>query len=232
MPQDTGSSPSASDGPDAPPGTIYGRRVGRGLRHSEPHGLGAFATDATVRFFEKRERGAECLLPDRGNPSGEHHGLHRGPVRRQERVSFFRSIYRNIETYLYLQSTFTKTKFQAKEKNMSITVIKPQELIELCKKGKKIDLIDVRTPVEYREVHVEFARNVPLDQLDAAELMQTRKRSAGESLYVICHSGGRGQQACEILLKAGFSNVFNIEGGTIACVEAGLPIVRGKKAIS
>ena len=35
-----------------------------------------------------------------------------------------------------------------------------------------------------------------------------------------------------MFLKAGFSNVVNIEGGTMACVEAGLPVVRGKKAIS
>ena len=44
---------------------------------------------------------------------------------------------------------------------MSITVIKPQELAEHRKEGRKIDLIDVRTPVEFREVHVEVARNVP-----------------------------------------------------------------------
>ena len=115
---------------------------------------------------------------------------------------------------------------------MSIAVIKPGELAELHKNGKKIDLIDVRTPVEYREVHVEFARNVPLDQLDAAGLMQARHGSADESLYVICRSGSRGEQACEKFLKSGFSNVFNVEGGTMACVEAGLPVVRGKKAIS
>ena len=47
-----------------------------------------------------------------------------------------------------------------------MSIITPQELAELCKDGKKIDLIDVRTPVEYREAHVEIARNVPLDQLD------------------------------------------------------------------
>jgi rhodanese-related sulfurtransferase len=127
---------------------------------------------------------------------------------------------------------FQETKTQAKEKTMSIAVIKPQELAELCKNGKKVDLIDVRTPVEYREVHVEFARNVPLDQLDAAELMRGRNGSASDSLYVICRSGGRGQQACERFLKAGFSNVFNIEGGTMACLEAGLPVVRGKQAVS
>lgn len=115
---------------------------------------------------------------------------------------------------------------------MSIAVIKPQDLAELCKNGQKIDLIDVRTPVEYREIHVEFARNVPLDQLDAAELMQARHGSADESLYVICRSGSRGQQACEKFFKAGFSSVVNVEGGTMACVEAGLPVVRGKKAIS
>jgi rhodanese-related sulfurtransferase len=115
---------------------------------------------------------------------------------------------------------------------MNITVIKPQELAELSKEVQKFDLIDVRTPVEYREVHVEFARNVPLDQLDPVALMQARNGSANEPLYVICRSGSRGKQACEKFLKAGFPNVVNIEGGTLACVEAGLPVVRGKKAMS
>ncbi len=115
---------------------------------------------------------------------------------------------------------------------MSIAVIKPHEVEKLSKKGQNIDLIDVRTPVEFREVHVEFARNVPLDQLDPAALMQARNGSTDEPLYVICRSGSRGQQACEKFHKAGFSNVVNIEGGTLACVEAGLPAVRGKKAIS
>jgi rhodanese-related sulfurtransferase len=50
---------------------------------------------------------------------------------------------------------------------MCVTAISPQRLAELCKAGR-IDLIDVRTPVEFREVHVEHARNVPLDRLDPA----------------------------------------------------------------
>src|SRR6266700_1250653 len=105
---------------------------------------------------------------------------------------------------------------------MSFHVINPHVLAELCKVGKKIELIDVRTPVEYREVHVEIARNVPLDQLDVTALIQSRNGSANEPIYVICRSGGRGQQACEKFLKAGFSNVINVEGGTMACVDAGL----------
>ena len=115
---------------------------------------------------------------------------------------------------------------------MAVTTMSPCKLAELCKEGKKIDLIDVRTPVEFREVHVQIARNVPLDRLDPAALMQARNGSADEPLYILCRSGSRGQQACEKFLTAGFANVVNIEGGTLACIEAGLPVVRGKKAIS
>ena len=114
---------------------------------------------------------------------------------------------------------------------MTVTTISPASLRSSARRSK-IDLIDVRTPVEYREVHVEFARNVPLDQLDPAALMQARNGCQDEPLYVICRSGSRGQQACEKFLNAGFTNVVNVEGGTMACVEAGLPVVRGKKAIS
>lgn len=115
---------------------------------------------------------------------------------------------------------------------MSITVISPAELAELFKNGREIDLIDVCAPVEYREVHIEFACNVPLEQLDPADLMQSRNKPADEPLYVICRSGSRGRQACEKFLKAGFSNVVNVDGGMTTCVEAGLPVVRGKKALS
>jgi rhodanese-related sulfurtransferase len=115
---------------------------------------------------------------------------------------------------------------------VDIPSISPAEVERLRKEGKQMELIDVRTPIEFREVHVEMARNVPLDQLDVAALLQARNGSANEPLYVVCHSGDRGRQACEKFLKAGFSNVLNIEGGTKACVEAGLPVVRGKKAVS
>lgn len=115
---------------------------------------------------------------------------------------------------------------------MSSAAIKPQALAALCKTGKKIDLIDVRTPVEYREVHVDIAQNVPLDQLDPEAVMQARDGSASDPLYLICRSGSRGQQACEKFARAGFTNAVNIEGGTIACLEAGLPVVRGEKAMS
>jgi rhodanese-related sulfurtransferase len=113
---------------------------------------------------------------------------------------------------------------------MSVTTITPQRLHELISKGEPAELIDVRTPVEFREVHVTVARNVPLTELDAKKIATTR--NAESPLYIICKSGGRGRQACEQLIAAGYTKVINVEGGTQAWDAAGLPVIRGKKAIS
>jgi len=113
---------------------------------------------------------------------------------------------------------------------MSVVTISPKQLSDRIHAGEQVDLIDVRTPIEFREVHVNIARNVPLDQLDCAKVLSGR--SSNSPLYMICRSGSRGKQACEKIMAAGCTSVVNVEGGTMAWDQAGLPVVRGKKAIS
>lgn len=114
---------------------------------------------------------------------------------------------------------------------MSVATISPQQLSQVVNSGSGVDLIDVRTPAEFREMHVTFARNLPLDQLDAGRFVAGRN-GASPPLYVICRSGSRGKMACEKFLAAGYTNVMNVEGGTLAWEQAGLPVSRGKKTIS
>jgi rhodanese-related sulfurtransferase len=114
---------------------------------------------------------------------------------------------------------------------MSVKTISPKQLYDLVQAGQHVELIDVRTPVEFREVHVGCARNVPLDQLDTTKIAAGRDES-GLPLYVICRSGNRGRQACEKFLAAGYINVVNVDGGTQAWDQAGLAVVRGKKSMS
>ena len=109
--------------------------------------------------------------------------------------------------------------------------ISPQQLHEKMQSGEQLHLVDVRTPVEYRQVHVAAARNVPLDRLDAEAVIREANGS-DQPLYFICQAGSRAAKACEKLQQAGFSNVVNVEGGTKACAQADLPLVHGKKAIS
>ena len=105
---------------------------------------------------------------------------------------------------------------------------------ELAAKNGSVSvvLIDVRTPAEFREVHATMARNVPLESFNATEFMQAENGSANGPVYVICQSGVRGSKAAQQLVSAGRRQVFNVSGGTQAWVDAGLPVVRGKKTIS
>lgn len=109
--------------------------------------------------------------------------------------------------------------------------IGPARLYELVKSGAPVEVIDVRTPAEYRGTHASVARSVPLDGLDPKAVMASR-RHPGEPLYVICKSGERSARACAAFAAAGYGDeVVNVDGGTLAWAAAGLPVVKGKSVL-
>lgn len=87
-------------------------------------------------------------------------------------------------------------------------------------------LLDVREPHEYTGPlgHVPGAILIPLGELPArlAEL----EAHKNQKVIAICRSGGRSAQATEILMKAGFTNVLNMTGGTLAWTEKGFVVER------
>ncbi len=76
---------------------------------------------------------------------------------------------------------------------MGVPTITPKELEDLRREGRAVELIDVRTPVEFREVHAENSRSVPLDRLDPEAVMDARNGTRHDPLYTICRSGSRGR---------------------------------------
>jgi rhodanese-related sulfurtransferase len=102
-----------------------------------------------------------------------------------------------------------------------MSTLSPQSLSE----RERFDLVDVRTPAEFRVVHAQGARNVPLDQLDPAKLWSSKP--ADKQLVLICKSGQRASLAAQKLAAAGHPDVPVIHGGTQAWEAAGLPVNRG-----
>ena len=96
--------------------------------------------------------------------------------------------------------------------------------------GKSLSLIDVRTPAEYGEVHIPASQLMPLDRLDVAAIKSAG--SHGGQCVMICLSGKRAEQAYQKLEDAGCENLVILDGGVTAWESAGLPVVRGAKAIS
>lgn len=115
---------------------------------------------------------------------------------------------------------------------MATQTIDPRDLQNLITSGKAVELIDVRSPREFGDVHAASARSVPLDELEPAKLLAARNGDSTNPLYIICASGGRAAKACQKFAAAGFENAVNVEGGTNAWLAAGLPVVRGKKSMS
>jgi rhodanese-related sulfurtransferase len=106
--------------------------------------------------------------------------------------------------------------------------ISPARLYERIKEGAPVEVIDVRTPAEYRALHASVARAVPLQSLDPKAVMESR-RHKGDPLYVLCKSGERSAKACAAFAAAGFGDeVVNVEGGTLAWAAAGLPVVKDR----
>ena len=100
--------------------------------------------------------------------------------------------------------------------------ISPTELQKLLTAQPSSSVIDVRTPMEFAEVHVPQARNLPLDELDPGSLQLPKD----EPICLLCRGGQRATKAAEKFANEGFSQVIVIEGGTLAWIEAKLPVTR------
>lgn len=71
-------------------------------------------------------------------------------------------------------------------------------------------LLDVRTPAEFAEAHVDGATNIPVHELEAK--LGSFPAKKGQGIVVYCKSGRRSANAAEILKKAGYTKVFDLGG--------------------
>ena len=105
---------------------------------------------------------------------------------------------------------------------MAINEISANELTSFVENGSLV--VDVREPDEYESGHIPGAILVPLSTV----LSNTSEFQSDETVYVVCRSGGRSMQACEMLHEVGISNVVNVAGGTMGWISLGNEIVTGE----
>lgn len=83
--------------------------------------------------------------------------------------------------------------------------------------------LDVRTPGEFAEGHIEGARLIDFQSGNFENEIAALDKNATYAVY--CRSGNRSGQAVKVMQEAGFTNVFNMNGGVIDWSNAGLPLV-------
>lgn len=119
---------------------------------------------------------------------------------------------------------FQKIKFSTVQENLKIkellpnydfecateiASVNPETFVQLLETSP-IQIVDVRTPKEYKRFHFEGATNIPLSVLDDG----LENIAFDEPVYLLCQSGIRSQKAMEKLraLRPG-ANLINVKGG-------------------
>lgn len=85
------------------------------------------------------------------------------------------------------------------------------EAREMLKTDKEMLLIDVRSPQEYKESHLEGAINLPLYDIEQKAQEQIKRKDTPIIIY--CQSGSRSRRAMQILRQEGYENLYEIKGG-------------------
>lgn len=70
-------------------------------------------------------------------------------------------------------------------------------------------VVDVRESSEYRSGHIPRSKHISLGQL----LQRLREVPKDKTVVVVCRSGNRSSRAVELLMQAGYRNVYNMSGG-------------------
>ncbi len=85
-------------------------------------------------------------------------------------------------------------------------------------------VIDVRTPAEFAEGHLEGAVNINWEDAAFADQVQALDKNGVYVLY--CRSGNRAGQALDAMKSMGFTNLTNAGGYLDASNLTGLPLVQ------
>ncbi len=111
----------------------------------------------------------------------------------------------------------------------SLEMVSPRDALALAEKDPQVKLLDVRSALEFSEVHIKDSINIPIDMLSAK--MSDLSRS-DQSYIVLCRTGNRSPMAADMLLQSGIHGVRVMQGGMTRWQKERFPVVKGEGGIS
>ncbi len=104
----------------------------------------------------------------------------------------------------------------------TVTHLEARDAAELLKSDENVAVLDVRTPEEYAEGHIDGAINIDFRADDFSDQVRQLDR---ETPYVVhCRSGGRSTASLDILQDLGFRRIYHLDEGINGWLEAELPL--------
>ncbi len=101
-----------------------------------------------------------------------------------------------------------------KTADTTVQTVNVSDFASKLKSATGAQLVDVRTPQEFAEGHLQNALNVNYNANDFAE--QIAKLDKTKAVYVYCRSGGRSGSAVRQMQEMGFKEIYNMDGGILS----------------
>jgi rhodanese-related sulfurtransferase len=101
--------------------------------------------------------------------------------------------------------------------------VKADEAAKIIADGK-VAVIDVRTPDEFKDGHIQGAKNIDIMGNDFEA--QLAKLDKTQPTLVHCQAGGRSTRALKVFEKLGFTNLIHLDEGFGGWEAAGKPVVK------
>jgi rhodanese-related sulfurtransferase len=115
----------------------------------------------------------------------------------------------------------TSASIQSVSQQLAYKIISVSDARAMMQSSPNLLVVDVRTPQEFAQGHLKGAVNIPLSDMTT----QIGGLDRDRPILVYCQTGYRSTQASVALVQAGFTQVYNMEGGLTAWVNAGYPTV-------
>lgn len=96
------------------------------------------------------------------------------------------------------------------------------KMIQENKDNPNFILMDVRTPAEFEEAHIEGCILINYQAPDFRDKLQELDKN--KSYLVYCRSGMRSAGSVAEMNKMGFQDVYNMTGGIMGWESCGLPV--------
>lgn len=100
-------------------------------------------------------------------------------------------------------------------------VVTPAQAAVLATSG--VTVVDVRTPAEYAEGHIDGA--LLIDLASGSFIDEIAALDPDGEYLVYCRSANRSGQAVAIMRELGYQQIWDLDGGTVAYAAAGYALV-------
>ncbi len=111
----------------------------------------------------------------------------------------------------------------------ALEMVSVKEAFSTAGKNPNVKLLDVRSALEFSQVHIEDSVNIPIDMLSAKA---SDLGKSDQNFIVLCRTGNRSPMAADMLMQSGLHGIQVMRGGLTQWQKEGLPVIKGEGGLS